>query len=158
LSVPDPRWTLPDLRVDRDGTWYDAGVEITHPGILANLRGNLRCDAEGYFIQTRVRIPVAVDDVPWVVTRVTRDGDTLHVMLNDGSEEEVDPATLRLGAGDVPYCTVKAGAFGARFSRAAAFQLLALADYDEGTGRGTLRLGNHRIALSGGGREEPRQS
>ncbi len=65
-----PQFTLPNLRVDVDGVWYDDEVEITHPGIVANLRGNLRRDGEGYFIQTRVRIPVIVDDVPWVVTRV----------------------------------------------------------------------------------------
>lgn len=151
-AAPDPGWTLPRLRVGPDGEWFDDDVEVTHAGILANLRGNLRRDAQGYFIQTRVRIPVEVDDVPWVVTRVERAGERLHVVLNDGSEEDVDPGTLRLGAGDVPYCAVKqrpdgATAFEARFNRAAAFQLLGMADYDEGTGRGTLRLGGREITL-----------
>src|SRR5207247_3079104 len=63
-------WTLPNLRIDRDGDWYDDDVQVTHPGILANLRGNLRKDGQGYFLQTRVRIPVVVEDAPWVVTRV----------------------------------------------------------------------------------------
>ncbi len=144
--TPETGWTLPKLRVDREGDWYDYDVEITHPGVLANLRSNLRKDDQGYFIQTRARIPVAVEDVPWVVTRVEPRGDRLHVLLNDGSEADVDAATVRLGAGDVPYCPVK-GDFEARFSRAAAFQLLALADYDEATGRGTLRLGDRRIPL-----------
>jgi hypothetical protein len=49
-------------------------VEITHPGVIANLRANLRRDAEGYFIQTRMRIPVVVDDVPWTIGRVERRG------------------------------------------------------------------------------------
>ena len=40
------------------------------------------------------------------------------------SREALDPATLRLGAGDVPYCRIKGGKFEARFSRAAAWQLL----------------------------------
>src|SRR3982074_67329 len=123
MSIPET-WQLPKLRVDVDGTWYDDDVEITHPGVLANLRGNLRRDAEGYFIQTRVRIPVTVDDVPWVVTRIERRGDRLHAILTDGTEPAVAPATLRIGARDVPYCTVKDGAFEARLSRAAAFQLL----------------------------------
>lgn len=131
-------WVLPRLRVDVDGEWYDGDVQVTHPGILANLRGNLRKDADGYFIQTRVRIPVQVEDVPWVVTRLTRRGDRLHVVLNDGSEEIVDPATIRVGPGDVPYCPVKNG-FEARLSRAATFQLWALADYDEASGRVRLR-------------------
>src|ERR671925_673750 len=75
-------WTLPKLRVDVNGDWFDDDVQVTHPGIIANLRGNLRRDAEGYFIQTRVRIPVRVDDVPFAVTRVERRGDELHVHLN----------------------------------------------------------------------------
>ncbi len=107
MATPGPDWTLPKLRVDRHGDWYEGDVEITHPGILANLRSNLRRDAEGYYIQTRVRIPVQVEDVPWVVTRVEVRGDRLHAVLNDGSEEPVDPATLGLRgapepAGDLP--------------------------------------------------------
>jgi uncharacterized protein len=121
---------------------------VTHPGILANLRSNLRKDAQGYFIQTRVRIPVRVDDAPWIVSRLERRGDRLHAFLNDGSEESIDPATLRLGAGDVPYCAVKDGAFEARLSRAATFQLWALAEYDEASGRGALRLGGREFPLA----------
>ena len=148
MSAPiDPSWTLPKLRVDVDGNWYDDDVEITHHGVLANLRGNLRRDAGGYFLQTRVRIPVTVDDAPWVVTRIERRGDRLHAILNDGSESAVDPATLRIGAGDVPYCAVQDGAFEARLSRAATFQLLGLGEYDELTERGTLRLGSRRYEL-----------
>jgi hypothetical protein len=135
MAAPPAEWTLPNLRVDVDGEWFDGDVQITHPGILANLRGNLRKDADGYFIQTRVRIPVRVDDVPWVVTRLERRGDRLHAILNDGSDEVVDLARIRLGAGEVPYCAVKGGAFEARLSRAATFQLWELADYDEVSGR-----------------------
>jgi hypothetical protein len=147
-AVPSSEWTLPALRVDVEGEWWDGDVQITHPGVVANLRGTLRRDGDGYFIQTRVRIPVRVDDVPFVVTRVELGERGLHAWLNDGAEEDVDPATLRIGVGDVPYATVKAGAFEARLSRAAAYQLLALAEYDEGTGRGALRLGGHEYTLT----------
>jgi len=148
MATTPPGWKLPDLRIDLDGDWYDEGVQVTHRGILANLRENLKRDAEGYFIQTRVRIPVKVDDAPFVLTRIERRGEGLHAVLNDGSEERVDPASIRLGRGDVPYCTVKGGAFEARFSRAATFQLLALAEYDETSGRGALRLGGREYPLA----------
>jgi hypothetical protein len=140
-------WRLPRLRVDLDGDWFDDDVLITHPGILANLRSTLKRDAQGYFIQTRVRIPVEVEDVPFVVTRIERRGETLHAFLTDGTEADVDPTTLRVSPDDVPYCAVKNGAFEARLSRAAAFQLLALADYDEATGRGALRLQGREYPL-----------
>jgi uncharacterized protein len=148
MSTPPPAWTLPALRVDVDGDWHDADVQITHPGVLANLRGNLRRDAAGYFIQTRVRIPVEVADVPFVVTRIEPRADALRVWLNDGTDQDVDPATLRIGPGDVPYCAVKAGAFEARLSRAAAYQLLTLAEYDERSGHGALRLGGREYSLA----------
>ena len=140
-------WTLPNLRIDADGDWWDGDVQITHAGILANLRGNLKRDADGYFIQTRVRIPVAVADAPLVVGRIERRGDTLRAWLSDGSEQEIDPATLRIGRGDVPYCGVARG-FEARLSRAAAYQLRALAEYDERSGRGALRLGTREYPLA----------
>ena len=107
----------------------------------------LRRDAQGYYIQTRIRIPVEVEDVPFVVARIERRGEVLHAILSDGTDADVDPATLRVSHDDVPYCAVRDGAFEARLSRAAAFQLLALADYDEGTGRGTLRVGGREYPL-----------
>jgi hypothetical protein len=148
MATPPAEWTLPRLRVDRDGDWYDDGVQITHAGILANLRSSLRRDATGYFIQTRVRIPVEVEDVPWVIVRLESRRGELRGQVNDGTEEAIDPASIRLDPAHVPYCAVKGGAFEARFDRAAAYQLLALADYDEATERGTLRVGGRAYALS----------
>jgi uncharacterized protein len=145
-ETPPSEWKLPNLRVDVNGDWYDDDVQVTHHGILANLRGNLRRDAEGYFIQTRVRIPVTVEDVPWVVVRVERRGDALHAFLNDDTDEGIDPATLRIGANDVPYCVVKEGRFEARFSRAATFQLFALAERDSPAGD-VVRVGGRAYQL-----------
>lgn len=146
VPAADP-WRLPKLRIDVDGDWFDDDVQITHAGILANLRSVLRRDAGGYYIQTRVRIPVEVADVPFVVARIERRGDGLHAILSDGTETAVDPSTLRMGHADVPYCAVRNGAFEARLSRAATFQLLALADYDESSGRGTLRVDGREYPL-----------
>jgi hypothetical protein len=148
VSVPAPDdWTLPKLRVDRNGDWFDGDGQVTHPGILASLRESLRRDRDGYFIQTRVRIPVQVEDVPFVVERVEPGDEGLRAILNDGATTVVDAATLRIGPGDVPYCSVRGRQFEARLSRAAAFQLLRLADYDEQTGRGILRLGGRQYPL-----------
>jgi uncharacterized protein len=144
------QWQLPKLRIDRNGDWFDDDVEITHAGVLANLRSGLKRDAQGYYIQTRVRIPVEVEDKPFVVVRIERRGETLHAVLSDGTDTAVDPATVQVGRDDVPYCAVRNGAFEARLSRAATFQLLALADYDEASGRGTLRLGGREYLLERG--------
>jgi uncharacterized protein len=153
MATEDPAtmgWQLPKLRVDRNGDWFDDDIEITHAGVLANLRSGLKRDTQGYYIQTRVRIPVEVEDKPFVVSRIERRGEALHAILSDGTDSDVDPATVHVGRDDVPYCAVRDGAFEARLSRAAAFQLLALADYDEATGRGTLRLGGREYLLQRG--------
>lgn len=156
MAAPGAGWTLPRLRIDRHGDWFDDDVQVTHPGVLANLRRSLRRDATGYFIQTRVRIPVEVEDVPWVVTRLERRGESLHAILNDDTGETVDPGTIRIGPAGVPYCAVKGGVFEARLDRAAAYQLLSLAEYDHRTGSGSLRLGGreYRLAATASGREE----
>jgi hypothetical protein len=145
VSVPGAP-ELPLLRVDVNGDWFDGDQQITHPGILANLRGNLRRDDDGYFIQTRVRIPVEVEDTAFVVDRIERRADTLWAVLNDGTVVTIDPATLRIGAGDVPYCLVP-GRFEARLSRPATFQLLGLAEYDQPSGSALLRLGGREYPL-----------
>ena len=50
--APDPStWTLPRLRIDRDGAWFHDDAEVTHAGILANLRDSLRVDVEGHYLQ-----------------------------------------------------------------------------------------------------------
>lgn len=144
----EAQWTLPNLRITRDGAWYDGDVEITHPGVLRNLRGMLQRDAQGHFVQTRFRIPVDVEDAPLVVVRLERRGETLHGILVDGTETDIDAGTLRFGPRDVPYATV--GPFDARLSRAAAFQLLAMMESEDGTGREVLRLGGRVHVLRAG--------
>lgn len=140
-------WTLPRLRIGRDGSWYDDDQEVTHPGILANLWGNLRVDGQGHHLQIGpARVPVEVEDAPFVVIRVERHGDALRGVLNDGSAEILDPRTLRLGAAEVPYCRVKGGVFEARLDRAATYQLLQLVTAEEGA-TPELVLGSARYPL-----------
>jgi len=149
MTPSDPStWTLPRLRVDKDGAWYHDDVEVTHPGILSSLRDALERDAEGYCIRIgSVRVAVEVEDAPYAVVRFEPEGDGFALTLNDLTRERLDPATLRLGSGDVPYCRVKNGRFDARFSRAAAYQLLERVETDARTGRGALRVGGQSYAL-----------
>lgn len=142
------------FRIDREGAWRHEGQEVTHPGVLRNLYANLRADAAGHFLQVGpARIPVEVEDAPFVIGRVERatgPGDaavTLLLHLSDGSRETLDPATVRLGPKRAPYCRVKAARFLARFSVAAWLQLAAFADEEPDTGRTVLVLGARRIPI-----------
>lgn len=149
MTTPDPStWTLPRLRIDRDGAWFHEAEEVTHEGMLAGLRSNLCQDAEGHYLQIGpVRVPVEVEDAPFVVLRVERAGDRLTLTLNDLTREALAPDTLRFGADRVPYCQVKDGRFEARWSRAATYQLLQHVQYDEEGATANLLVGTQRHPL-----------
>jgi len=141
-------WKLPRLRIDRDGAWFHEDEEVTHEGILASLRDALQVDATGYFIQIgQVRVPVEVADAPYSIVRLEPAGDGFTLTLNDLTREPLDPATLRLGQWDAPYCRVKGGRFEARFSRAAAWQLLQHMEPGEAGAPASVTVGGRRYPL-----------
>jgi len=157
MAATDPsKWTLPRIAVDREGVWFHEGEEVTHAGMLANLQSDLRRDTQGYYLQVGVvRVPVDVEDTPFLVVRVERDGDRLTMILNDLSREPLEPETLRFSDNGTPYSSVKGGMFDGRWSRAATYQLLQHVEPDASGERGTLVLGARRYAVPGLGAQEP---
>jgi hypothetical protein len=137
------------FRIDREGAWRHEEVEVTHPGVLRNLYANLRVDATGHYLQVGpMRIPVQVDDAPFVVVRAeTADPHAIGLHLSDGSRETLDPETLQLDKRGIPHCRVKGGQFRARFSVAAWLQLAGKVETDPASGVPVLALGDRRIPL-----------
>jgi hypothetical protein len=139
------------FRIDREGTWRHEGVEVTHPGVLRNLYANLRADASGYHLQAGpLRVPVQVDDTPFVVVRVEAGSDpgAIAAYLSDGSQEPLDPATLMLDRRGIPYCRVKDGRFRARLAVPAWLQLAGKVEPDPESGQPILILGSRRVSLN----------
>jgi len=141
-AAPGPStWKLPQLAIDRDGAWHAEDGEITHPGLLASLRQGLRIDDTGHYLQIGpARVPVDVEDAPFAVVRVELEGAAATVILNDLTREPLRLDTLVFGPGEIPYCRVRDGQFDARFSPAAAWQLLQRIEPDEATGAAVLVL------------------
>ena len=140
------------FRIDREGAWWHEGVEVTHPGVLQNLYANLRADGESHHLQAGpLRIPVRVDDAPFVVVRAEPgpDPDTIEVHLSDGSQEPLEAGSLVLDRRGIPYCRVKGGRFRARFSVSAWLQLAEKVEVDPGSGEPALVLGGRRFVLRG---------
>ncbi len=108
----------------RDGRWYTDGEPIGNPRIAFLFSRCLRQTEDGRWQLAMgvERAFVTVEDTPWVVTGVEREGDGFRLRLNDGSEERLDPASLAVGAGHVLYARVKNGPR-ARFLRPAYYQL-----------------------------------
>ena len=147
--MSDPStWTLPRLRIDRDGAWYHDDAEVTHAGILANLRENLRVDEQGHHLQIGpARVPVEVEDTPFIVERVEAEGDGLTVTLNDLSREPLAIESLRVDERGIPRARVKGGRFAARLSRAATNQMQQFVQ--PGAGGPVLVLGGRRYRVPG---------
>ncbi|MGH7320560.1 MAG: hypothetical protein ACRELA_13160 [Candidatus Rokuibacteriota bacterium] len=137
------------FRIDREGLWRHEGHEVTHPGVLRNLYANLRVDPDGHFLQVGpARVPVSVEEAPFVVTRLGPDADgLLRVHLTDGTDESVAPESVWIGARETPYCRVKAGRFIARLSVSAWLQLANFVQEEPGSGRMTLVIGPRRMPL-----------
>jgi len=142
------------FRIDRDGAWRHEGQEVTHPGVLRNLYANLRVDGEGHHLQVGpARIPVEVEDAPFVVTRIEspepggEPSESMRIHLTDGTVEALDPAAIWLGPRDAPYVQVKGGRFHARLSVAAWLQLARSLEEEPGTGRPVLVVGGRRLLV-----------
>ena len=94
-------------------------------------------------------IDVVVEDVPFVVARITKEqGGGFLLLLNDGAEEPLDAETIRFRKANVPYCRVRDG-LEARLSRAAYYQLAEFIDYSEETGEFQIIVEGRTVVLHG---------
>lgn len=113
--------------LDREGRFWHDGARVDHPSIEQALRSWIALHPDnGRLILTNGYdwCYFRAEDAAFVVDaiRVEADGG-VTARLFDGTEEPLDPDTLKVGAGGVVYARVKGGRFEARFSRHAQGQL-----------------------------------
>jgi hypothetical protein len=138
------------LQIDKDGKWFQNGAEMTHPGIRLQFFEALTKTNDGsYFVRIgREVCSVLVEDAPFVVTMLDRRSDgKLFIRLSDETQEELKPDGLWIGNDNVPYALVKGGAFHARFSRAAYYQMSRWITLDEEQGQFYLDCGDRKYEL-----------
>jgi len=124
-----------EIRLDKEGNWYHEGVKITHK-LTADLfsRSIKKGEGGGYVLEIGQEwAPVVVEDTPFMVRSVDLTDAGAVLTLNDGTQEQLDPETLRVGDDNVLYCEVKKGEHPARFLRPAYYQLMKrLVETDDG--------------------------
>lgn len=128
----------PSLFFDKEGRWFHEGVEITHQRTCLLFSRSLEKGPDGsYHVQLgKEHAYVEVEDAPYIVKSVTaRTGDqgiphSYLLLLNDETEEPLDPHTLFVEHDHVMYCRVKHGTRRARFLRSAYYQLCAFIQND----------------------------
>jgi hypothetical protein len=146
----------PEIRIDRDGLWYYRNMEMNRFEIVQYLYQHLRRDDQGHY---RIELNnehcrIQVEDVPYVIRSVSSgscgaDGQPgIVISLSDGSCEELDPETIRIGEKDVLYCRVKINEYEARFSRQAYYQLAENIKHDPRQDRYFIMIGNRSYTLA----------
>ncbi len=140
------------LEIDKDGRWFQNGAEISHPGIRSQFfQALVKTQDGGYQVRIgREVCSVIVHDAPFVVRTVDVSADgNLLLKLSDDTIETLEPGLLWIGEGNVPYVTVKAGAFHARFSRPAYYELAKclLCDENDGKYYFSTSSGRHEIEV-----------
>lgn len=138
----------------RDGNWYTDEERIDNPRIALLFSRSIRRNPDGsYYLQVaEERAPITVEDTPYVVKAVEGDAQRgFAIVLNDDEREELDPATLEVGADNVLYCRVKDGAYRARFLRSAYYHLSPGFEAEAGGGFSiTVRGRRYPLRMAGG--------
>ncbi|HEU4583962.1 MAG TPA: hypothetical protein VFS67_37150 [Polyangiaceae bacterium] len=144
------------IRLDAEGRFWHAGEPVRHPGMQAAFATWIRRHPDdGRYVLCNGYdwTYFQVDDVPHFVRSVTpvasSEGEALRLALSDGTEELLDPASLRLGARDALYCRVKGGACEARFTPGAQSALWPYLAEGE-AGQAQLEIGGRRHDIAPG--------
>ena len=143
MQLP-PETPTVNLRIARNGDWFNNDAKVAHRGIYELFCRSLRRSPDGSFYldingQT---CPVEVEDAPFVVRGLFYENDPegrdiFWITLNDGRTEKLDPATLRIGPDSVIRCRILDGQFDAVFSPAA---MTAISPYIEHSPGGTWSI------------------
>jgi uncharacterized protein len=130
FPAPEGRSRESTLRLDGEGRFFHDGEPVEHPKLAEALHTWIaRHPEDGRYILTNGYdwTYFTVDDVPYFVRAVhERDGDAVLV-LSDGTEELLDPGTVRPNERGELYLVVKraakGGPFDAKLTRFAQTQL-----------------------------------
>jgi hypothetical protein len=139
---------LERITLDAEGRWWHEGDPIDNPRIAELFHRSIERTPGGTYVLhiAPFTYPIEVKDTPYFVRRCEVQGQTARIYLSDGSDEQLEPKSLRYAADRGFYCAVKGGKFGARFNRPAYY---ALAEHvEEAGGSYVLSLGNTRTAIA----------
>jgi hypothetical protein len=157
FRLPPPEGQSRDsrIRLDGEGRFWHEGALVDRPALQAALhRWISRHPDDGRTILENGYdwCYLTVDDVPCFVTALRVDGDAVVLTLADGSEEPLDPTTLREGPGGALYARVRAaapgGAFDAKLTRAAQAALAPLVG-EGADGQPCVRVGGRSYPVPG---------
>jgi uncharacterized protein len=144
------------IALDPEGRFFHDGVLVEHPGLAHAMHTWIRRHPDdGRFILSNGYdwVYITVEDAPFFVRRIHREGDRVWLELTDGTREPWDPTHSWIGKGGALYAPVKAssdgGPFRARFTRHAQIALAPL--LQEAGGKVAVELGGRSIIIGESG-------
>ncbi len=155
FPAPEGRSRESSIVLDAEGRFHHDGALVEHPGMARAFASWIgRHPDDGRFILNNGYdwSYFTVEDVPLFVLGVSERAGGLWLSLSDGTESELEPAAVELGAQGALYTPVKNGEFRARFTQAAQIALGPWLVNDD-NGRVFLEIAGQRRALGniGGG-------
>ena len=149
FPAPEGRSRESTIRLDASGTFTHDGAVVEHPRLALAMHTWIRRHPDnGRYILSNGYdwTYLTVDDAPFFVRGVRRDGDDLLLKLSDATEEVWIPRETRFGADGALYARVKRGLggatalpFEAKFTRHAQAALAPFLEASEG--RFLIRVG-----------------
>jgi uncharacterized protein len=115
FPAPEGRSRESTLRLDALGRFWHDGALVEHTGLAAALHSWIgRHPDDGRYILTNGYdwTYFTVDDAPYAVRTVRIEPDRIALLLSDGSEENLEPESARIGQDGAVYATVKRTALG----------------------------------------------
>jgi hypothetical protein len=153
FPAPEGRSRESTIRLDAEGRFHHEGHVVEHPKLAEAFHTWIaRHPDDGRYILTNGYdwTYFVVDDVPYFVRSVRDDGGDAILVLSDGTEEPLDPSTVRQEDGADLYLKVKRGAkggpFDAKLTRFAQTQLGPF--LKEEKGRPVLETTRGKVVLS----------
>lgn len=112
-----------EITINSDGVWFFRGARMFRRPVVSFLASRLKMiDNEYYICHQEQTIPVAVEDVPFVIITTSMEDGVLKGSLEDGREVIIPEQEILL-EGDVPYFSLF-WKRDSKFSRSAFWQIV----------------------------------
>jgi len=144
-SLPPGLTRETKIRRDGSGRWFNDGVPISHPNLVAAFNRWIDVAPDGRFcLKNDINWAyVTIEGAPLFVRAARALHAGIEIELSDGRVELLDPCSLRQGVDGAVYCNARGGTLCAKFGRAA---IVALGDQIGEDEKGLyLQVGPDRI-------------
>jgi hypothetical protein len=131
--------------LNQEGVWIADDSEITHEPTRRLFARSLKKDSKGYFLSIgRETKRIEVEDTAYFVERIVDNQGDQKIELSDGTQELLDPSTLRYSPGRLT-CRIKNGEEEAKFLRVPYYEILR--DLEENGGKYFIHFNGKKVPL-----------